>query len=172
MASRLNGHELASSGRWWRTGKPGVWQSMGSVGHDWGTEQQTLLQLVSSPTAQSGMLQWATTIHLQVIPFTYRWCTPLYTFPILVPFPIGPEEDVSPFYRQGNYGSSKMPKVTHANKWSQIEATCSPSHSSASINCPSHRISTARIPLHIAAKGIQNLPPGNWPIWALSHANI
>ena len=32
----------ASSKRWWRTGKPGVLQSMGSqtVGHDWATEQQ------------------------------------------------------------------------------------------------------------------------------------
>ena len=32
----------ASFGRWWRTGKPGVLQSMGSprVGHDWATEQQ------------------------------------------------------------------------------------------------------------------------------------
>ena len=32
----------ASAGRWWRTGKPGVLQSMGSqrVGHDWATEQQ------------------------------------------------------------------------------------------------------------------------------------
>ena len=31
----------ASSGRWWRTGKPGVLQSIGSqrVGHDWATEQ-------------------------------------------------------------------------------------------------------------------------------------
>ena len=32
----------ASSGRWWRTGKPGVLHSMGwqRVGHDWATEQQ------------------------------------------------------------------------------------------------------------------------------------
>ena len=32
----------ASSGRWWRTGKPGVLQSMGSqrVRHNWATEQQ------------------------------------------------------------------------------------------------------------------------------------
>ena len=32
----------ASSGRWWRTGKPGVLQSMGSqrVRHDWATEPQ------------------------------------------------------------------------------------------------------------------------------------
>ena len=32
----------ANSGRWWRTGKPSVLQSMGSqiVGHDWATEQQ------------------------------------------------------------------------------------------------------------------------------------
>ena len=32
----------ASSKRWWRTGKPGMLQSMGSqrVGHDWKTEQQ------------------------------------------------------------------------------------------------------------------------------------
>ena len=31
-----------NSGRWWRTGKPGVLQSMGSqrVGHGWATEQQ------------------------------------------------------------------------------------------------------------------------------------
>ena len=34
----------ASSGRWWRTRKPGVLQSMGSqsVGHDWVTEQQQI----------------------------------------------------------------------------------------------------------------------------------
>ena len=32
----------ANSGRWWRTGKPGVLQSMASqrVGHDWATEQE------------------------------------------------------------------------------------------------------------------------------------
>ena len=32
----------ASSGKWWRTGKPAVLQSMGlqRVGHDWATEQQ------------------------------------------------------------------------------------------------------------------------------------
>ena len=32
----------ASSGRWWRTGKPGMLQSMGSqrVRHSWATEQQ------------------------------------------------------------------------------------------------------------------------------------
>ena len=42
---QLNGHEFwASSGRWWRTGKPGVLQRMGSQrgGHDWATEQQQL----------------------------------------------------------------------------------------------------------------------------------
>ena len=35
----------ANSGRWWRTGKPGVLQSMGSqrVGHDLETEKQQLL---------------------------------------------------------------------------------------------------------------------------------
>ena len=34
----------ASSRKWWRTGKPGVLQFMGSqVGHDWATEQQLLL---------------------------------------------------------------------------------------------------------------------------------
>ena len=34
----------ASSGRWWRTGKPGMLQSMGSqrVGHDWATELSVL----------------------------------------------------------------------------------------------------------------------------------
>ena len=36
----------ASSGRWWRIGRPGVLQSMGSqrVRHDWATEQQKLFQ--------------------------------------------------------------------------------------------------------------------------------
>ena len=34
----------ASSGRWWRTGKPGVLQSVGlqRVEHDWATEQQCI----------------------------------------------------------------------------------------------------------------------------------
>ena len=36
----------ANSGRWWRTGKPGVLQSTGSqrVGHEWATEQQQIEQ--------------------------------------------------------------------------------------------------------------------------------
>ena len=39
----LNGHEFEQAfGRWWRTGKPGKLQSMGSqtAGHAWATEQQ------------------------------------------------------------------------------------------------------------------------------------
>ena len=42
---RLNGHWVwASSGRWWRTGKPSMLQSTGlqRVGHDWATEQRQL----------------------------------------------------------------------------------------------------------------------------------
>ena len=37
----------ASSRRWWRTGKPGVLQSMGlqRVGHNWATEKQQILAL-------------------------------------------------------------------------------------------------------------------------------
>ena len=37
----------ASSGRWWRTGKPGVLQFMGSqrVGHNWVTEQQQMTKI-------------------------------------------------------------------------------------------------------------------------------
>ena len=40
----------ASSGNWWRTGKPGVLQSMGSqrVRHDWATELNWLLPLISN----------------------------------------------------------------------------------------------------------------------------
>ena len=40
----------ANSRRWWRTGKPGVLQSMGSqrVGHDWAIEQQQHCFLVAS----------------------------------------------------------------------------------------------------------------------------
>ena len=37
---RLNGHELGQTSGGWRTGKPGMLQSMGlqGVGHDWATE--------------------------------------------------------------------------------------------------------------------------------------
>ena len=40
----------ASSGRWWRTGKAGVLQSMGSqrVGHNWATEQLKSLLFIWS----------------------------------------------------------------------------------------------------------------------------
>ena len=43
----------ASSGRWWRTGNPGMLQPMGSqrVGHDWATEQQQHNELVSFPVS-------------------------------------------------------------------------------------------------------------------------
>ena len=43
---RLNGWVWVNSGRWWRTGKPGVLQSMWlqRVGHGWATEQQYLLK--------------------------------------------------------------------------------------------------------------------------------
>ena len=39
----------ANSGRWWRTGRPGMLQSMGSqrVGHNWVTEQQHLLPVAA-----------------------------------------------------------------------------------------------------------------------------
>ena len=42
---QLNGHEFEHTRRQWRTGKPGVLQSMGSqrVRHDWVTEQLDLL---------------------------------------------------------------------------------------------------------------------------------
>ena len=42
-----------SSGRWWRTGKPGVLQSMGSqrLRHNWATEQQPAF-------IQAGLLVW------------------------------------------------------------------------------------------------------------------
>ena len=46
MASRTQWTWVwASSWRWWRKGKPGVLQSLGSqrVGHDWATEQQQYL---------------------------------------------------------------------------------------------------------------------------------
>ena len=45
----------ANSGRQWRTGKPGVLQSMGSqrVGHNWATEQQQL-----SARCSEDQLRW------------------------------------------------------------------------------------------------------------------
>ena len=56
-----------SSGRWWRTGKPGVLQSKGSqiVGHDWATEQQkcsfreiTADQWCKSPDGARNVSSW------------------------------------------------------------------------------------------------------------------
>ena len=48
----------ASSRRWWRTGKPGVLQSIGlqNVRHDWATEQQSLRGLGSK--VEPGVLGW------------------------------------------------------------------------------------------------------------------
>ena len=42
----------ASSGRYWRTGKPGPLQSMESqrVGHNWGTEQQEMISVSEAPS--------------------------------------------------------------------------------------------------------------------------
>ena len=50
----------ASSGRWRRTGKPGVVQSMGSqrAGHDWVTEQQQMFML--TPFTPLGLLIYPT----------------------------------------------------------------------------------------------------------------
>ena len=99
----------ANSRRYWRTGKPGVRQSMGS--------QLDMTERLNNKLCCSQCLgtQHSVECFSGQLPFAYRWRTPLYTFPILVPFPIGPEQDVSPFYRQGNCGSSKVPKLTHAN---------------------------------------------------------
>ena len=46
----------ASSGSWWRTGKPGVLQSMGSqrVGQDWATENKLVLMILN--------VNWAFTV--------------------------------------------------------------------------------------------------------------
>ena len=48
----------ASSGRWWRTGKPGMLQSMGSqrVGHNWETKQQ--LPQVAPPDSLPLLKTW------------------------------------------------------------------------------------------------------------------
>ena len=46
---QLNGHKFEQApGLWWRTGKPGMLQSMKlwRVGHDWATEQQMFTELI------------------------------------------------------------------------------------------------------------------------------
>ena len=52
---------LASFRRWWRTGMPGVLQSMGSqrIGHDWVTEQQQQQQHYHGPFVTASEL-WVT----------------------------------------------------------------------------------------------------------------
>ena len=49
-----------NSGRWWRTGKPGVLQSMGlqRVGHDWATEQQQSDQAKAPVHTDMGVLSY------------------------------------------------------------------------------------------------------------------
>ena len=48
----------ASSGRWWRTGKPGMLQSMGSqrVGHDWATKLNWILLWAQVKTRNSKII--------------------------------------------------------------------------------------------------------------------
>ena len=50
----------ASSGRWWRTGKPGMLPSTGSqrVGHDWVTEQQNMQAKVMLKILQDRLQQY------------------------------------------------------------------------------------------------------------------
>ena len=53
----------ASSGSWWRTGKPGVLQSTVSqrVGHNWVTEQQ--IRSRSEKIGEIGSLNWKQTLY-------------------------------------------------------------------------------------------------------------
>ena len=48
----------ANSGRWWRTGKPGVLQSMGlqKVGHNLVTEQQTVMTIMDGDAVSSAKI--------------------------------------------------------------------------------------------------------------------
>ena len=59
---RLNGHwAWASSRRWWRTGKPGMLQFMGSqrLRHDWATEQPPSLPLIlNEGQSNEGQTGW------------------------------------------------------------------------------------------------------------------
>ena len=62
----LNRHEFEQApGIWWRTGKPGVLQSVGSqrVGQAWASEQQ-LQQLVKNVTLVSGVKQNDSVTHI------------------------------------------------------------------------------------------------------------
>ena len=54
----------ASSGRWWRTGKPGMLQSMGSqrVGHDWAAEQKHIKWTFSWITLEFYFLIFASSL--------------------------------------------------------------------------------------------------------------
>ena len=64
----LNSHEFEQApGIWWRTGKPGVLQSMGSqrVGQAWASEQQ-LQQLVKNVTLVSGVKQNDSVMHIYI----------------------------------------------------------------------------------------------------------
>ena len=67
---------LASSRRWWRTGKPGVLQSMGSqrVRHDWVTEHSASLSTLNS---LEGMLKFGSCSITGFSLHRGRWPMPL-----------------------------------------------------------------------------------------------
>ena len=64
-----------SSGRWWRTGKPGVLQSLGSqwVWHDWATEQQQQMHLYLSLLSICFIC-----LSIWTHDFFYQWITIIY----------------------------------------------------------------------------------------------
>ena len=59
----------ASSGRWWRTGKPGVPQSMGSQRgeHDWATEKQQAIIILGEKNKIHQQVLWALNFQLAFV---------------------------------------------------------------------------------------------------------
>ena len=90
----------ASSGIWWRTGNPGVLQSVGSqkVGHGWATEQQQeytilkLLSLLASDTALFPFIRvitirhWTSLVAQMVKRLPTMWETQFYNWVGKIPW--------------------------------------------------------------------------------------
>lgn len=109
-------------------------------------------------TAQCGMFM----DNYHSMSVTCGWCTPLtLCSSYFSSFPNGPEDGIPPFYTR-KLAQAKCPRSLLISDGARLRP-----HVFLQMLCCLHKVPitgpfTAQCP-HMTAKGIQNLPPGNWP---------
>ena len=105
----------ANSGRWWRTGKPGVPQSIGSQrdGHDWATEQQ---QQLRSPCCT---LESQNLFILQPEVCTLEWL-----HPFIHPPELWLHQSFLRFYMFGYFRFHVKVRSSHLAWWLSVHPCC------------------------------------------------